>query len=164
MSSTDRLEAFLQDEIEAYSRLLQIEREKEQAIAGNDAEALLEVLSREEPAVARANELERCILDARNGLARELCAGGGVLTLREIIAVLEPPVSTRLEGLRVKLFGFAEEIRRINQTNYLLLKQSIELLDEVVSALLGEAPAVNTYENDGRVKTGSGGGALSIRA
>jgi len=182
MSNTTTLEKLLEQEIAAYSQLLQIEREKEQAIIRNDADALLEILSREEPAVAHANELERRILEARDALARQVGISGkpasaclpdrpesthadGHLTLREIIAALEPPRSERLESLRVKLFGFAEEIRRINQTNYLLLKQSIELLDEVISAILGEAAPVNTYEPDGRVQPGADrSGALSVRA
>jgi flagellar biosynthesis/type III secretory pathway chaperone len=152
MKNTDRLADLLRQEIAAYSRLLQIEREKEEAITANDSERLLEVLAKEEPAVDEANALERGILACRDEIAAEVLGEASDATLREIIAQLQPQEPGELEQLRVKLFGFAEEIRRINQTNYLLLKQSVELLDEVVSAILGEAPC-NTYEQSGRMQT-----------
>ena len=98
------------------------------------------------------NALEQEILACRDDLAAEVLGKASDATLREIIAGLQPQESEELEQLRVKLFGFAEEIRRINQTNYLLLKQSIELLDEVVSSIIGEAPC-NTYEGSGRMQT-----------
>jgi len=169
MENTDRAASRLAElltlETDAYSEILQIEREKEEAITANDAERLLEVLSREEPAVEKAGSLERQILACRDELAAQVPGGGGNLTLREIIAGLEPPESDELESLRVKLFGFAEEIRRVNHTNYLLLKQSIELLEEVLSAVLGEGSPCNTYQGNGRIKPGAGcHGTLSVEA
>lgn len=152
MKNTGRLAELLKQEIGAYSRLLQIEREKEEAITANDPARLLEILQKEEPAAQEANALEQEILACRDDLAAEVLGKASDATLREIIAGLQPQESEELEQLRVKLFGFAEEIRRINQTNYLLLKQSIELLDEVVSAIIGEAPC-NTYEGSGRMQT-----------
>jgi len=159
MKKTDpagaRIAELLRLEIEAYSQLLLIEREKEEAITANDPEKLLEVIRREEPAVQQANALEQEILNCRDGLAAEVFGQRSGLTLREIIAEFSPPQSDDLERLRVKLLGFAEEIRRINQTNYLLLKQSVELLNEVVYAVLGEAAPCDTYEERGRLKAGA---------
>jgi|GEM_PF-3382805 len=163
--AASRLAGLLKMEIDAYSELLQIEREKEEVIMAGDSERLLEILQRERPALEKANALEQEILACRNELAAEALGKRGGATLREIIAELPPPESDALDRLRVKLFGFAEEIRRINQTNYLLLKQSIELLDEVVSALLGEPVACNTYEGNGRLKSGNVcRGSLSVEA
>ena len=164
MKNTVRLAELLKQEIGAYSRLLQIEREKEEAITANDSESLLEILQMEETAVEEADALEREILACRDDLAAEVLGKASDATLREIIARLQPEESGELEQLRVKLFGFAEEIRRINQTNYLLLKQSIELLDEVVSAIIGEAPC-NTYQGNGRMQTDTARpSALSVEA
>ena len=146
----EHLAGLLQQEIDAYSRLLEIEREKEKAIIANNAEGLLEVLALEEPAAAEAAALEQEILCCRGGIAE--AAGKPGVTLREVIAMLSAPHSGELERLRSRLFGLAEEIRKVNQTNYLLLKQSIELLDEVLSAVLGAAPPVNMYEQNGRVE------------
>jgi len=160
---TQHLAGLLQQEIEAYSRLLKIEREKEKAIISNKAERLLEVLRDEEPATERAGELERQILACRNELAEQ--AGKPGITLREVIASLPAPRAQCMESLRTQLFGLAEEIREVNQTNYLLLKQSIELLDEVLSAILGQSPSVRTYEESGRMgRTDAGGEVLSMKA
>lgn len=150
----DQLAELLRQEIDAYSRLLEIERRKEQAIIANSAEDLLQALGDEEPATAQGNALERQILDCRTALAETLGKPG--LTLRELIAALPPEPAREFEQLRTRLFGLAEEIRRVNQTNYLLLKQSIELLDEILSAVLGEGPPANTYAGDGRVKLAGG--------
>ena len=144
------LASLLQQEIDAYSRLLHVEREKEKAIIANNAEQLLEVLQLEEPAAEHAAALERDILCCRGRLAE--AAGKPGVTLREVIATLPAPEGGSLEGLRSQLFGLAEEIRKVNQTNYLLLKQSVELLNEVLSAVLGAAPPVNTYAQNGRME------------
>lgn len=163
MNNLDRLACLLERGIDAYSRLLQIEREKEQAILANKAEGLLEALEREEPLVREANGLEVEILECRSAAAAEAGLPGGA-TLREIAARLGPGAA-RLEQLRTRLFGLAEEIRRVNLTNYLLLKQSIELLDELVAAVLGEAAPCSTYRNDGRVRReGLRETALSVKA
>ncbi len=164
MKNIDRLAQLLEQEKDAYSEILQVEREKEEAITANEPEKLLEALRREEPIVEKANSLEQEILACRDALAAQAGKPCGV-SLREIIARLAAPGSDELEKLRVSLLGFAEEIRHINQTNYLLLKQSIELLDEVVSAILGEAAPCNTYEGNGRIEPAAGRQAtLSIRA
>jgi len=152
---TQQLADLLQQEIKAYSRLLQIERAKEKAIIANKAERLLEVLREEEPVTELAGELERQILQCRDSLAAE--AGRPGITLREVIASLPAPRAQCMESLRTQLFGLAEEIRKVNQTNYLLLKQSIELLDEVLSAILGQSPAVKTYEGSGRMECADAG-------
>ena len=146
----EHLVDLLQQEIEAYSRLLEIEREKEKAIIANDTARLLDVLRLEEPATERAAALERQILECREQLAQAADRPG--ITLRELTASFSGPEAEDMEGLRSRLFGLAEEIRRVNQTNYLLLKQSIELLNEVLSAILGEATPVNTYEENGRTR------------
>ena len=160
---TQHLAELLQQEIEAYSRLLRIEREKEKAIIANNAERLLEVLHEEEPVTELAGELERGILSCRNALATE--AGREGITLREVIAALPAPRAQCMESLRTQLFGLAEEIRKVNQTNYLLLKQSIELLDEVLSAILGQSPSVRTYEESGRMRCADAGReVLSMKA
>ncbi|HUS58141.1 MAG TPA: flagellar protein FlgN [Planctomycetota bacterium] len=150
--NVDRIAELLAQEIEAYAELLLVEREKEQAIISNDAEKLLDVLRREEPAAAHAAGLERQLLECRDAIAAD--AGRSSITLREIAAITDGEHAPALEALRTRLFGLAEEIRKINQTNYLLLKQSIELLDEVVSALLGDSPQCTTYGGKGRLHRG----------
>ena len=146
----EHLAGLLEQEADAYSRLLEIERDKEKAIVANDAEGLLEALAREEPAAEEANALEREILALRDALAAAAARPG--ITLRDVIASLPASEAARLEKLRTRLFGYAEEIRRINQTNYLLLKQSIELLDHVLAAVLGEPATASTYCETGRMK------------
>jgi len=144
-----RFVELMEREIEAYSQMLEIEREKERAIVSNDPQLLLELLQREEPVVSRANTLEQQIFDCRGRLA--VAIGGHTrMTLREMTALLPATQAEKLNSLRVALFGYAEEIRRINQMNYMLLRQSIEMLDEVIGAILGEQPC-NTYARDGSV-------------
>jgi len=149
-NTPDALADLLAQEIEAYSQLLQVERDKEQAITAAAAAQLLDVLRREEQAAARAAELERRLLHCRDEFAAQ--AARPAITLREIATLFDPHQAARIESLRTRLFGLAEEIRKINQTNYLLLKQSIELLDEVVSALLGDGAPCNTYGDTGRIE------------
>jgi len=154
----------MEREIEAYSQMLEIEREKERAIVSNDPQLLLELLQRQEPVVNRANSLERRIFDCRGRLAAAI-GGDTKMTLREIAARLPATQAEKLNSLRVTLFGYAEEIRRINQMNYMLLRQSVEMLDEVIGAILGETPC-NTYAGDGRVRQQSAacGQTLHLKA
>lgn len=138
---------------EVYRRLLALENEKQQAILHRDPARVLAALDEERDLVADATRLEEDVLRFRDSIGAGLgdvpASGGEPVTLREIAAALGGPLGPELESRRHRLWQLAADLRRVSQTNYLLLKQCVTLLEEIVRAATGESPACNTYGQRG---------------
>jgi hypothetical protein len=149
----EQLSKKLDETEEVYGQLLALENSKQEAILQRDPARVLEALEMERGLVARATELENEVLRFRDAIGESLgdvpASGGEPMTLREIARVLGAPQGPALEGKRHSLMQVAISLRQVSQTNYLLLKQCVTLLEEMMQAAAGEAPGCRTYSGAG---------------
>lgn len=133
-----------------YEQILVTERRKQQAIVGNEIDALGKIVAREEELVALAAELEAERLAVRDRLAATDTRLGSRPRLRQVINVLDGPDRDLLAQKHQHLLDLAEQINDVNRTNFQLLRSSLELLQGVIDDVFGPSTAPNTYDPAGR--------------
>lgn len=149
----DELTQKLDETEEVYGQLLALENEKQNAILKRQPDRVIEMLEQERDLVERAGALEAAVLNRRDEIGERMgdlpASGGEPVTLKEIAAALDAPQGQPLEDKRFRLMNLATALRHVSQTNLLLLKQSAELLDQIISSAMGETSKCRTYGASG---------------
>jgi len=133
-----------------YEQILDTERHKQQAIVGNEIDALGEIVAREEHLVALATDLETERLALRDRIASSDTRLGTNPRLRQVIDLLDGPDREALAQKHQHLVGLAGQIHDVNRTNFQLLRSSLDLLQGVIDDVFGPSNAPRTYDPAGR--------------
>ena len=81
-------------------------------------------------------------------------------TIRALCQRLPVELSAPLEERRAHIMELEVEIRRLNQTNNVLLQQSLDIYQNIISGISGTQPAPQTYSSSGQLDQHSSGNLL----
>ena len=132
----ERLIEILQSQSVLYEELLESSRQKKAYLLNNNVEAIRGVTVRENGLIGRLQRLER----ERGALTADLAKRLGLpingLTLVELIGRIgDQAVCNQLSSLRIRLRGYMDELKAINEQNKSLINQSLEYIDFTMNLL-----------------------------
>lgn len=154
----------LEEENSEYETLLALSMEKTNAIVSGDVDALNELVANEQSIVERINKLEKKRTEATKDIAIVLSKKPEELTLGRLAELLSArkAESDAIKDVHDRLKGTLERMVRVNESNKVLLQESIDMVDFELNLAqsLKQAPATanysgNTYTNDSYGLTGS---------
>lgn len=143
------LEAVLNQEIEAYSKLEQYILDKKDSLIKGDIDKLKNIdfeLEKYSNVVEKL-ELKRSEINSKTGNEN--------LTLKEIINRIESEEqSQKLSNMRSKLKNLVSNIQKQNRINALLIDHSLKLVEHTVVSIANVLiPESSAYNNMGKIKS-----------
>ena len=137
----------LNRECSAYEGLLEVSQRKTPIIVSGDLEKLQKITDEEQEMVNRLNRLERSRTEVTADIATVLNKDVTQLTLTNLIGMLEGRASERnaLAIVHDRLSRIIRELRRVNEQNGSLLRDSLEMVEFEI-AMLQAAKELNFLE------------------
>lgn len=163
-SLIENLITVLNEENSEYETLLAVSMEKTDIIVRGDVNALNELVAKEQSIVERINKLEKKRIEATGDIAIVLNRKPEELTLGGLAELLSSrkAESDAIKDIHDRLRGTLERMVRVNDSNRMLLQESIEMVDFELNLAqsLKQAPTTanysgNTYTNESYGPTGS---------
>ncbi|MGI9516991.1 MAG: flagellar export chaperone FlgN, partial [Pirellulaceae bacterium] len=107
------------------------------ALLQRNLERLSEVLQRQERVTRAATELQAARDRLRRSIGEALHLPGEEITLSALAQQLSEPLQSQLLRRQKKLSEMAREVHLLNHGNAMLIRQSMELLQELLNCLTG---------------------------
>ncbi len=145
----------IQLEVGAFEALLKTLTQEQVALVKQNVHAIEEAVTTQQTLVERARALETARIQVIERLAGPTDTSPESVTLRQLIDRIEDPQAQKLRELREQLLTLQEDIRRVNQHNSALVKQSMKYVDKTLNILTGEGPATGVYGQSGKVASKS---------
>jgi flagellar biosynthesis/type III secretory pathway chaperone len=123
---------------------------------------LSDVLQHQQRVVHAAAELRTARDRLRQSLGAELGVSGEETTLSALAAQLDEPMRGQLLGRQKKLSEMAREVHFLNHGNALLVRQSMDMLQQLFDSLTGNQ-GVPRYTADGQIDRGERGSTFQTR-
>lgn len=159
----NELEDVLRKEIDLHRRLLSVTREETGLIVNNEVESLLEKTRQMESLVVELRKLEKQRMCLADGL-RESLGMEGDPTLSAITEAVEEPHRSVFAKQFEEINELLQELRSVNRSNAMLIRQSLEYIDFNIKLLAGASDEPMTYEPEGKRREGAVSGMLDQRA
>lgn len=156
-SLMENLIDILNRECGEYEGLLEISQRKTPVIVSGNLENLQKITDEEQDMVNRLNSLERRRKEVTADIATVLNRDVTQLTLTNLIDMLagRPAEQDALAEIHDKLRRAVREIKRVNEQNGALLKDSLEMVEfEITMLQAAKAAPENANYNRGAYSTG----------
>lgn len=148
-SLIDELVEVLDKENSEYTTLLALSTEKTSTIVKNDIEQLQLLVTKEQEVVDRINILEKQREKTVEDICKVLHVNPGDLTVKVLIDLLkkQPEEQKKLQEVHTKLGNTLKKMVRVNESNKMLMKESMEILEFEMNLVKGlkMAPETNNY-------------------
>lgn len=148
-SLIDELVEVLDKENSEYTILLALSTEKTSTIVKNDIEQLQLLVTKEQEVVDRINILEKQREKTVEDICKVLHVNPGDLTVKVLIDLLkkQPEEQKKLQEVHTKLGNTLKKMVRVNESNKMLMKESMEILEFEMNLVKGlkMAPETNNY-------------------
>ncbi|OUM94969.1 MAG: hypothetical protein A9Z00_12025 [Thermobacillus sp. ZCTH02-B1] len=156
----------LDEQAELYGRLLETANEKTPVLVKGDVDRLNAIVQQERKLIARAEQLEQQRILATHRHFVSLGYISRMNTLREVIqSVNQPELKERLIGQQRKLSQLLEELRRVNELNQQLIRQSLAFIEYSIELLVGNPSEDIVYQHPQKNHgTGGRNGVFDRRA
>lgn len=163
-SLIENLITVLNEENSEYETLLALSMEKTEAIVSGDVNALNDYVTREQVIVERINKLEKKRTEATADVAIVLNRKPEDTTLGYLAEALSSrkAESDALKDVHDRLKDTLDKMVRVNESNKMLLQESLEMVDFELNLAqsMRQAPATanysgNNYTNESYGPTGS---------
>lgn len=147
----------LEKQKECYEGLLTLATYKAEAVTQKELEFLTQVVEREEEFIGRGNLLDK----KREGIIKDIAIVTSMdyktMTVTKLVEKLgsEIDVTEKLLELRADILNLIDQLKRQNELNSTLLRQSLEFVDFTVNAIQSTqiiAPNAN-YSRPGEKKS-----------
>lgn len=143
---------------EAYGELYKLSDEKTSIIVKGDLALLTKITDDEQMAVSRVNQLDAKRAEVMGDIANVLNKDVNTLTLSSLIEMLStrPDEQKALISAKENLLKVAADMKRVNERNGELLKNSLEMIEFDLNLMqaMKRAPETANY-NKGAYNTGS---------
>lgn len=153
------LSRHLQSELGVHRRLLGIAEHKRDTIVAGDIQAFSELLSQEQGILEEGQKLRNLREQLMASIADDLKVELSALHISHILERAPDPLRSELKGLQGDLRQLLEELRKINERNMVLIRQSLSFVKEIMQYVMGNNEA-KTYTQQGESDEGQGGGRL----
>lgn len=145
----------IQLEVGAFEALLETLTQEQVALVTQDLSGIEEAVTNQQTLVERARALESARIKVVERLKVSDDKAPESVTLRDLIERIESPQAQKLREMREQLLTIQEEIRRVNQHNSALVKQSMKYVDKSLQILTSAGPSPGVYGQSGKVATKS---------
>jgi flagellar biosynthesis/type III secretory pathway chaperone len=137
-------------EEEVLTRFLDLLRQQKQYLLANQIDAFRATVSDQEKLLGDIRDLET----RRINKVKEMAASTGLkedeITLTNLIEITLGDVSTELKDLKKNLSQLVERIRRINKINELLIKRSLNFIQQSIGWMIDAADITQVYDPSGK--------------
>lgn len=149
-SLMENLISVLQDEAEAYEKLLELSMKKTPIIVNGDLEGLQKITDEEQDVVADINHLEVKREDVTKDIANVLNRDVAKLKLTDIIQMLaqRPAEQKQLAAAHDRLKDVVRRMEQVNEQNKGLIQQSLEMVEFDLNLIhsMHSAPQTANYD------------------
>ena len=159
----DDVSQLLAEEYRVYERLFDASRAEQSCLVESDANRLDHTLVEVRELVSRAQSIaERrtvllCRLSEQTGIPAEQ------LTLTRLAEMAGGPAGVRFDRMRKEFQGLMSRLHKLNGTNLLLIRNSLDMNDRTARLILGETGQVHFYGDTGAAEAPLGPRIVSRR-
>jgi flagellar biosynthesis/type III secretory pathway chaperone len=146
------LVAILDQEIELHKELLSLVHRDRELIIELCPEEIFENNKKKETVVLKIKMLEESRLLLLDRLSPHYGVSSPKLTLSKVASLAEEPYRSRLDACRSTLLALIKSIRDVNQSNSLIVKDSLHYFECSLDFLHYTSAASPTYLDSGRIK------------
>lgn len=152
--SADRTPLFLQlkehldNEVRCHRRLLDLAETKQRHIVAGDMQAFSELLRKEQDPLTAMTRLRQIRERILREVADALGLGRDNLRLTQIVERVSGQIRDELRSRITELKTVCERLREVNDSNMVLIRQSLGFVRDILGVLVGEAP-VDAYDRSG---------------
>ena len=151
-SLMDNLVEVLEEEHTQYEALVELSKEKKQAIIKTDIDALEHITGQEQEVSSRLRNLESRRDAVLKDMADVLGKDFEEMTITKLIGYLEqqPGEQERLSKIRAKILTVGNEMQEWNKRNEALLNQALEMVefDLTLFKSMRQAPETANYDKN----------------
>ena len=151
-SSISELIGIIHKEMRLLQNLLELVNEEQETLVRNDAEGLVDNLTRQEAFLHEADQLENQRLRLTERLSRKLRVTPEELSMSRLMDLVEEAHSTELGKLQQTLLEAYQKIGETNRNNELLIRQSMGYIERTLDVVTASSPRETTYERSGYVR------------
>lgn len=149
----EELIGILRAEIDVQEKIMDTLSEQRTILVKSQMDKLETNLDKLEKARFEAEAMDKTRVSKKHGIASRLGIKEGAVTLSEIAEAAEGPQREELLELKDRLTSSAKKIKQFSRQNMLLIRQCIELNNELIQNLLGKKITnLSTYEKSGELK------------
>ncbi len=145
-----QLMEILKNERDVIEELVLLARQQTEVLKENDVEGLFKVVGKQEQAGSKLAEIEKERLVLEKRLAEQFSFDTKEVSLNDLIKAAGTGVPNGIRSLAEALKNRCQQLQLLNETNKLLVKQSLSYINKMLSALLPQQES--TYKNSGVVK------------
>ena len=153
------IQTILQKELVVYKKILFLLKKEKKAIASLSLEELIKLNKEKENLLLEIKILEESRNEVLDRIATKLNIAKEDLTLSKLVSTLDFSQTKKLKILQEELISIASSIQTINNTNSLLLKESIQFVQNSISFLRSFISS-ELYLNTGKLVSCRGGGNI----
>lgn len=157
------LDQLLQQEVEAYERLLVLQQETQRCLAVPALEPLLTNLQAREHLAGHIANVEHQRLAVSARLAPLLQLPVAEMTLHNVSLRVQAPYTSRLQHYRARLRDLVGSVQQLNHTQAQLVREVRAFVDAALACVSRLLPAQPTYLQSGKLTTPTQGRLLSGR-
>lgn len=132
-----RFTGILSEEKDVHAELLELSKQKKEAILNNSVSELDKIVSREQALVSRVTQWEK----ARQRCVDELSVRTGRLAsqidFRSFCDAASPNLRGRLEELHTQMRQQLEELRKVNDINKKMIESRLDYVNFAIDAMTG---------------------------
>jgi flagellar biosynthesis/type III secretory pathway chaperone len=146
----EELISLIRQEEEVLNRFLDLLRQQKQYLLANQIDEFRATVSDQEKLLGDIRDLET----RRINKVKEMAASTGLkedeITLTNLIEITLGDVSTELKDLKKNLGQLVERIRRVNKINELLIKRSLNFIQQSIGWMIDASDITQVYDPSGK--------------
>ena len=153
----------INDEVRVFHELLDTLQQEQQAIVADDLPRIEELAARKADGVGRAQRLEGERLRLVRSLSEALEVDAARADLARLIEAIDSRHAEELARMRQVLLDLNGKIRRTNENNAFLIRQSLRYTERCIDILTGDPGDRGVYGKFGKTMKRSGGNSVLNR-
>tara|TARA_B100001123_G_scaffold255513_1_gene284981 strand:- start:241 stop:744 length:504 start_codon:yes stop_codon:yes gene_type:complete len=147
-----RLIEIINAEIRSFNQLLELLQAEQVAIVDDDVEGIEASVAQQQEISGEAQMLEAERIQVTGEMSSCLGLEPESLSLNRLIQLLERNQGEELAGMRGVLLDLNAKIRKANENNAFLIRQSMRYTDRCLDILTGQPVSQRTYGKFGRTR------------
>ena len=147
-----RLIEIINAEIRSFNQLLELLQAEQVAIVDDDVEGIEASVAQQQELSGEAQMLEAERIQVTEEMSSCLGLEPESLSLNRLIQLLERNQGEELAGMRGVLLDLNAKIRKANENNAFLIRQSMRYTDRCLDILTGQPVSQRTYGKFGRTR------------
>ena len=147
-----RLIEIINAEIRSFNQLLELLQAEQVAIVDDDVEGIEASVAQQQEISGEAQMLEAERIQVTEEVSSCLWLEPESLSLNRLIQLLERNQGEELAGMRGVLLDLNAKIRKANENNAFLIRQSMRYTDRCLDIMTGQPVSQRTYGKFGRTR------------